>query len=93
MTRYVLSEDGDLCAPNDATEDCKSLMDWAHEFDAMRKRAETAEARIRELEAALRHVGMILKSDSIEYDDMRGMDSIIDAALASSAQDRGDEHG
>jgi hypothetical protein len=43
--------------------------------------------RIAELEAALRHVRMILKSDSIEYDDMRGMDSIIDAALARQ------EHG
>jgi hypothetical protein len=49
--------------------------------------------RIAELEAALRHVRMILKSDSIEYDDMRGMDSIIDAALAGSSVDRKGEHG
>lgn len=42
MTRYVLSEDGNLCAPNDATEDADLLIDW-DEFYAMRQRAETAE--------------------------------------------------
>ena len=42
MTRYVLSEDGNLCAPNDATEDADLLIDW-DEFYAMRQRAEGAE--------------------------------------------------
>ena len=37
--------------------------------------------RIAQLEAALQQIRMILKSDSIEYDDMRNIDSIIDAAL------------
>jgi len=38
--------------------------------------------RIAKLEEALRSVRIILASDSIEYDDMRHMDQIIEAALA-----------
>jgi hypothetical protein len=39
-------------------------------------------ARIRELEAALRSVRTILQSDSVEYDDMRAVEQIIDEAIA-----------
>jgi hypothetical protein len=56
MTRYVLSEDGSLCAPNDATEDADLLIDW-DEFDAMRQRAETAERERDAMQRVLlRHV-------------------------------------
>ncbi len=39
-------------------------------------------ARIAELEAALRSVRTILQSDSVEYDDVRAIDHIIDEAIA-----------
>jgi hypothetical protein len=46
---------------------------------------EDLEPRIAALEVALRSVRTILQSDCIEYDDMRHIDHIIDAALAGSS--------
>ena len=73
------------------------MAEMSHSITLTDREYDALKTRVIVLEAALRHVRMILKSDSIEYDDMRGMDSIIDAALARQEHglqlDRGDEHG
>ncbi len=53
-----------------------------------------AALRIEQLELTLRSVRTILQSDSVEYDDMRHIDQMIDESLADSApKTKGDDSG
>lgn len=56
--------------------------EWKHDCGVQSDRLMAAIDRIRELEAALNSVRSILQSDSVEYDDMRHIDHIIDEAIA-----------
>lgn len=66
-------------------DDSTFSKEWGHfekSSDGAWVRADSALTRIAELEATLGNVQRALKSDSIEYDDMRAIDDIINDALA-----------